>query len=586
MTLRAKRHPRNRLMVVGALSALTFACNGSIMDGPGGSGTGPGMTPGNGPGTAPGSNGGNIDPGNNPNLPTPPGAACSSKEFTPARVWRVSDEQYVAAVKDLLPGVTVATILTPGRSAQQFVDFAELFEIGAATASDIRNSANAAAAEAVKNLDGLLACKTGEAPAACAGRFIDGFASRAFRRPLEQIERDGLKAVYEAGVGVGQAEGIRMVITAVLQSGSFLYRTELGKSNTVAAGQTVELTNHELASSLSFLFLNSIPDAELRAAADATGDQSLAKPDVFKAQVERLLKLPRVQDNLTTVMLKWMGLGLGLNADLATQEKEFVPALKASMEEETRLFFKQLLSSGGTVKDLLTSNKGFVDRVLATHLGVPAPAGTGFQPATYPATERSGVLTLSGVLARYSVGHPEVFRGKFVRDEFLCTEIPPPGDNPEIETEVKASENLPVRVQVQRRLDHGTCGACHRNMDPIGLAFSNYDALGRYKTTDASGGRIDSSGELTGADDADGPLKDALDLGGRLANSTKGRTCVESKVLGYALGRSISHENVGDIDNCEIKKIDGFVTQGGGKLSDLMAAVVYSSAFRFRTGGN
>jgi hypothetical protein len=217
---------------------------------------------------------------------------------------------------------------------------------------------------------------------------------------------------------------------------------------------------------------------------------------------------------------------------------------------------------------------------------VPAPAGTGFQPATYPATERSGVLTLSGVVARYSVGHPEVFRGKFVRDEFLCTEIPPPGDNPEIETEVKASENLPIRVQVQRRLDHATCGACHRSMDPIGLAFSNYDALGRYKTTDASGGRIDSSGDLTGADDADGPLKDALDLGSRLASSTKGRTCVESKVLGYALGRSISHENTGDIDNCEIKKIDGFVTQGGGKLSDLMAAVVYSSAFRFRTGGN
>ena len=435
----------------------------------------------------------------------------------------------------------------------------------------------------MKNLDGLLACKGGEAPAACAGRFIDGFASRAFRRPLEQVERDGLKAVYDAGAVVNPAEGIRMVVTAVLQSGSFLYRTELGKSNTVAAGQTIELTNHELASSLSFLFLNSIPDAELRAAAD---DGSLARAEVFKAQVERLLKSPRVQDNLTTVFQKWMGLGLGLNANLATQEKEFVPALKASMEEETRLFFKQLVADGGTVKDLLTSNKGFVDKVLATHLGVPAPAGTGFQPATYPAGERSGVLTLSGVVARYSLGHPEVFRGKFVRDEFLCTEIPPPGDNPEIDQEVKASENLPVREQVKRRLAHATCGACHVNMDPIGLAFSNYDALGRYKTTDASGARIDSSGELKGAGDADGPLKDALELGNRLSGSVKGRTCVETKLLGYALGRSISHEVAGDIDHCEIQKIDGFVTQGGGKLSDLMAAVVYSSAFRFRTGGN
>jgi hypothetical protein len=151
MTLRAKTHPRNVLTVVGALSVLTFACNGTIMDGPGGAGPGNGGPGAVGPGPGgPGGGGGTGDPSKNPNLPQPPGAeACDSKAFTPARVWRLSDDQYVAAVKDLLPGVAVPTILTPGRSAQQFVDFAELFEIGAATASDIRNSANAAAAEAV-----------------------------------------------------------------------------------------------------------------------------------------------------------------------------------------------------------------------------------------------------------------------------------------------------------------------------------------------------------------------------------------------------------------------------------------------------
>jgi hypothetical protein len=190
------------------------------------------------------------------------------------------------------------------------------------------------------------------------------------------------------------------------------------------------------------------------------------------------------------------------------------------------------------------------------------------------------------VVARYSLGHPEVFRGKFIRDEFLCTEIPPPPNLPEIEEETKASENLPARVQAQRRLDNATCGACHRQMDPIGLSFGNYDALGRFKTTDPMGAAIDSTGDLTGSGDADGPLKNAVDLGKRLARSERARTCIESKMLGYALGRSISYENEGDIDRCEIRKIDGFVNQGGGKLSDLMAAVVYSSAFRFRTGGN
>lgn len=577
MTLHDTRHRHTSTVLASAAlgAMLTISCTGNIMD------TVNSDDPKQGPGPSTGftpPTGGNA--GNNPLLPPPSGnaATCKTTEFTPVRVWRLSDDQYATAVKDLLPGVTVPSILTPGRSAQQFIDFAELFEIGSAVSSSVRQSVNAVASEAVKSLDTLLACKSGENAGACADRFIEGFASRAFRRPLEAREKEGLKAVYTEGAKVSPAEGTRMVISAVLQSGSFLYRTELGKAGAVTPGQTVELTLHELASTLSFLMLDSIPDAELRASAD---DGSLAKPDVFKGHVERLLKSQRVQDHLTGVYLKWMGLGLGLNSDLATVEKEFTPELKASLEQETRLFFKDLLAGGGTVTDVLTSRKGFVDRVLATHLGMSGMAsGTNFTPVTYPANERAGALTLPGVIARYSLGHPEVFRGKFVRDEFLCHEIPPPPDIPAIEEETKAAENLPPRQQAERRLKNDTCGACHLMMDPIGLSFSGYDALGRFKTTDANG-VIDTSGELTGTGDADGPVKNAVELGQKLAKSSKVRGCMESKMLGYALGRL-----TGDIDSCELAKIDSFVSTGGGKLSDLMAAVVYSSAFRFRTGGN
>jgi hypothetical protein len=548
-------------------AVLSLGCMGTITDGPtadditgpGGSGTG-------GRGGSGGSGGtGGID------ILPPAVEPCDSKEFTPTRVWRLSDDQYVAAVKDLIGGVEVPTILTPGRSAQQFIDFAELFEIGPATTSAVRGSINAVASDAVRNLDALLGCPA--TAASCTTKFIEDFASRAFRRPLEAGEKDGLKAVYTEGAKTSPAEGIRMVISAVLQSGSFLYRTELGKAATpTPAGQNIELTAHELASSLSFLFLNSIPDPELRASAD---DGSINKSDVFRGHVERLLKLPRVQEHLTNVYLKWMGLGAGLNADLAAQEMEFTPALKAAMEQEIRLFFKDLLGKGGTINDVLTSTKGYVDRTLATHMKVSAPAGaTGASQINYPATERAGVLTLSGILSRYGLGHAEVFRGKFVRDEFLCQEIPAPPDIPEVEEEAKAAMNLPPREQAARRLKHSTCGACHAAMDPIGLAFDNYDGLGRHRPG------VDSSGELTGAGAIDGPLKSAVDLGQRLARSPEVRTCVESKMLGYALGRM-----TGSIDSCELKQIDGFVTTGGGKLSDLMAGIVYSSAFRLRTGG-
>jgi hypothetical protein len=184
-------------------------------------------------------------------------------------------------------------------------------------------------------------------------------------------------------------------------------------------------------------------------------------------------------------------------------------------------------------------------------------------------------------VARYSVGHSEVFRGKFIRDEFLCQEIPAPPNTEEVETETKASENLPPREQSERRLANMTCGACHALMDPIGFSFANFDALGRFRTQDKAGKAIDASGKLTGAgNEADGDVKDAYDLGQRLARSKTVSTCIESQMLGYALGRLSE-----SYDKCELAKIDAFTKANGGKLSSLMSAVVYSSAFRYRTGG-
>ncbi len=586
MTLHDKRRPRTAMVLAcGVFSAgLAISCTGTVMD-PTEEDDSAGIGAPGGPSNPGGGGGGSVTP---PGVGPPPGSdiippdpkvACESTEFTPARIWRLSDDQFVAAIRDLVPGANPPSILTPGRSAQVFVDFSELYEIGPAIASDIRASANAVAVEAVKNLDGFLACKTGEAADACPTRFAEDFASRAFRRPLEASEKTALRTLYAEGAKVSRGEGIRMVVSAILQSPSFVYRTELGKTTgPVAAGSTIELTTHELASAVSFLLLNSIPDAELRAAAD---DGSLAKAEVFKSHIERLLKTPRVQDHLTNVYLKWVGLGGGTNADLAVVEKEFTPALKASMEQEAKLFMRDLLGNGGTVNDILTSNKGFADKVLATHMGVSSSAATGHAPITYPAAERSGVLTLPAVIARYSVGHPEVFRGKFVRDEFLCEEIPPPPPIPEIEEKTKMNENLPIRQQSDARMKDDMCSACHAKMDPLGLSFMHYDAVARFKANDAAGKPVDASGSLEGAGAAwDGPVRNAVELGQKLAKSPVVRTCVESKMLSYALGRMTAKS-----DSCELQKIDSFVALNGGKLSALMSAVIYSSAFRFRSGG-
>jgi hypothetical protein len=520
-----------------------------------------------------------------PNTSIPPavdpgtGKPCVSSEFTPTRIWRLSDEQFSVVIADLLPGVTAPEISTPGRSKAEFVDYAELLPVNAAIISDIRASVDDVVRQATADVPKLLACTAGQAADACVDAFIDRFGARAFRRPLEAVEKQGLKAVYTMGAADGQAEGVKILLWTMLQAPGFLYRTELGKVGALAT-MPIELTAYELASSLSFFLLNSIPDAELWAAAQ---DGSLTKPDVLQRQVTRLMGLPRVQDNMVRVAMKWVGLGDGINVDLDQQFKEFTPELKASLEGETDLFFKSLITKGGTIADILTSNKGFVDRRLATHYGVTATVpATGFAEVTYPAAERAGIITQGGILARYSLGHAVVFRGKYVRDELLCGEIPTPPNTTEVEEETAAGNMLPERQQVERRLAHSTCGPCHRQMDPLGLAFMQYDGLARFRPTDAAGKPIDGRGTVSGTEDIDGPVMNAVDLAQKLSKSKTVRACVTQKMFAYAFGRMLAdHES----DRCEVQRISAHLEMQGGKFTELLAGIALSSGFRYRTGG-
>jgi hypothetical protein len=580
--------PPNPLFFTGFLlsAALLVACTGTVIDTPG-SGRSPtgGNEPPAGAGGSTGQPGGGSGKGMTGTMLPPvvnpaTGKPCETTSFTPARVWRLSDEQYSNAVNDLL-GIRPPDLSTTGRDKSQFVDFAERFHIDAALTADLRTSVETVARQAVADLPKLTGCPTSQSADACADAFIDRFAGRAFRRPLQGTEKQELKAAYAAGAVDGPAEGIRQVLAAVLQAPSFLYRTELGRQERADSSGRIELAPHELASSLSFLLLHSIPDMELQAAANATGDQSILNSDVFRRQVERLLALPRVQDNLTRVMLKWVGLGDGINVDMDQATAELTPELKAGLEEEVRLFFRSLLTKGGTLADVLTSNKGFVDGRLAALYGVQAPAGTGFAEVTFPASERSGILTQAAILARYSVHRPEIFRGKYIRDELLCGEIPSPPNDPAIDMENAASANLSEREQAERRLAHPTCGGCHRFMDPIGFGLSKYDALARYRPT-AGGKAVDDSGEIIEGGDADGKFANGAELARRLAGSKKVRSCITEKVFQYALGRLYEPQ----IDSCELSRIDAHLEQNGNRLSQLVAGVIYSSAFRYRTGGN
>jgi hypothetical protein len=411
--------------------------------------------------------------------------------------------------------------------------------------------------------------------AACAQSFIERLASRAYRRPLDQTDRAALAKLYAVGAQTSTADGVRLVIEGVLQSPSFLYRTELGSN--AAPGKPVVLTPYELASALSFFLLNSIPDEALWAAAQ---NGSLGTDAGFTRELTRLMGDPRVRANLGKVFLKWMGLGGGVSTELPSdQYPEYDDNLKASLAEEATRFFDDLLANGGSISDLLTSKKTFVDQRLAALYGVAYPGGTGFVPVTLPADQRSGILTQAGRIVTKSYGQVVVHRGKSIKVGLLCGVIPAPP--PGINTMIPPSEaNLSNRQLAMMRMADSVCGPCHSQMDPLGLAFENYDALGRYSAKDAQGNPVDASATIAGTD-VDGTVKNAVDLGQRLVGSADMRVCLETNMQAYALGRDVPST----ADQCEQQNIDQQVKASGGKLLDMMRAIAAAPGFRTRVGG-
>jgi hypothetical protein len=567
-------HARS-LCTAAALAAAmgsTLACVGTVGD--------PLEQPGEPPGGP--ANGGEPPPGSAPPPgPGTPGAgdpsACAGDLLAP-RIWRLSDEQYGHAVADLLPGVTVPPVSTPGRSKAEFVNVADLYPVSGALAVDLRTTARAVAAAAVADLPARLGCAAGQAEGACAIAFIERFASRAYRRPLAPEDRQPLLQLFARGAGRSTADGVRLVIEAVLQMPSFLYRTELG------AGAGGPLAPHELASSLSFFLLDSIPDQALWQAAE---DGALATAPGYEREVRRLLGEPRVRANLARVLQKWAGLGEGITTELASEQfPDYDESLRHSLLEESRLLFQELLTAGGTIADLLTSRRSFVDRRLAALYGVPYPGGAGaagaaFVPAMLPADQRAGILTQGAFLVSKSRGEPVVHRGKWVREEILCGEIPAPP--PDAAAATPTAEPEGARQASDARMANGSCGACHRLMDGIGLTFARYDPLARYVARDDRG-PVDASGDIAAAD-VEGQVNGAPALAERLAGSQQARVCIESKLLAYAVGRDPAVDATAALDRCDVRALDRDVAARGGRLMDVVAAIALSPGFRGRARG-
>ncbi len=518
----------------------------------------------------------------NPNQPpTVTEQLCAEPSPVPQRLWRLSNAQYSNAVRDLL-GLTMGPLVTGGgQSAFSF------YSADTETVSDALAFSYATAAESVAasvDMATLASCTPGEGQPDCAIRFIRALAPRAFRRPVSELEVADLQAVYQAGIPEGHEAGLRLVVEAMLNAPSFVYRTEFGSM--VEPGRA-DLGAYEVASELSFLFFDSAPDAALLSAAE-TGE--LLGPGGLATQVDRLLALPEVQRNLTRVVLDWFGAPQVLSKSKA--DPAFDEALKSDLVTESRTFVQdQLWARGGAIGQLLTSQRTFVNSRLAVFYGlvVPAATETNFAAVELPPCQRAGILTHASVMAMHADVEETsvVLRGKFVRDDVLCLPpLPPPpaiASDPEIVAALAAAQT--ERARAQYRASNALCNSCHAGLDPLGLTFEHFDAAGRYRV-EAHGQPVDASAEFSMAGLGEssaltGRIDGAHDLAQRIAaGGTAFVGCAVEKLTSYAVGRPI--QNRGDAAVvCQLEAIERALPSEV-TIQALLRGVALSPMFRTR----
>lgn len=507
-------------------------------------------------------------------------AGCETPSVGLTDLRRFTGAQYENTVRDLLGYTGEAAIgFTPDERVGPFHS-----NVGAPVSElqveQYMDAAEEIAAWSIEDLGGLLPCDPlamGED--ACATQFIAEFGPRAYRRPLDAAELDGLAQVYAEGKAQGGfADGIRLVVQASLQSPWFLYHMEFG-ANGVNDGEAIALGDYELASRMSYFLWNSMPDDSLFAAA-AAGE--LGDKDDLAAQVDRLLADPRARETISQFHLQWFGVdeieGLEKNPEVFP---DFSPALATAMRAETAAFAAHVVLDGdGMIDSLFTADFAMTDspELLALY-GVTLPSGhVAGDPVPLPPGERMGVLTQASVLAEHAHANQTspVHRGKMVRENLLCQPLPPPPpgvDNvpPSPDPDATSRERFE-----QHRADP-SCAACHEMIDPIGFAFEHYDGIGKWRDLEA-GAPVDASGALT-VTDVDGPIDGVLELSTKLTQSDEVKRCVTRQWFRFAMGRTES-----DDDLCTNESLETSFVESGGDIQVLIRDLVLSDAFRHRRG--
>lgn len=419
----------------------------------------------------------------------------------------------------------------------------------------------------------LLSCTpTPGAEMECGDTFVSTFGQRAFRRPLTPEEVTQYGAIFQKSLTAYDfTSAVRATAFAFLQSPKFLYRVEFGAA---PSGAVTRPSPYEMANRLSYLFWQSMPDQSLF---DAATQGKLGTAAELEAQARRMLKDPKAS-RLLEYFDQWLGtdtLATGFTRD-ATIYPNLNPTLPSLFERETRAFVNDVLSRPeGNLTELLTAPYTFANATLAQHYGLSGPTGDAFVRVEAPG--RAGVLTQGMLLARDKATRTSIVRrGLKIRLDMLCQLVPAPPPDVNLTLDEANTSNLTQRQRLEQHRTSAACSGCHNLMDPVGVVFETFDAVGRARTVDEHGAPVDTNSTIDHTRDANGPANSAAGLGQLLASSEEVRSCYVTKSFRFFYGRDTAAP-----DACSIAKLAVAFKGKAYSLSELLVALTQTDAFQY-----
>jgi Protein of unknown function (DUF1592)/Protein of unknown function (DUF1588)/Protein of unknown function (DUF1587)/Protein of unknown function (DUF1585)/Protein of unknown function (DUF1595)/Cytochrome C oxidase, cbb3-type, subunit III len=409
----------------------------------------------------------------------------------------------------------------------------------------------------------------------CARKILSDLTRRAYRRPLKDGDLEEPLSFYQRrrnDKGSFDA-GIESALQFILASPEFLFRFEPDPAN-VTAGTPYRIDDVALASRLSFFLWSSIPDDTLL---NLATQGKLKDPVVLDQQVKRMLADPKAEALADNFAEQWLFLrNLKNSAPNLDAFPDFDDNLRQAMLEETKLFFESILREDRSVLDLLNADYTFVNERLAKHYGIPNVYGSQFRrvPVTDPA--RRGLLGQASILTvtSYPNRTSPVQRGKWILTNILGTPpTPPPPNVPALTENADGSQPKSLRERMEAHRADAVCAGCHKVMDPVGFALENFDAIGRWRTSD-EGVKIDPSGTLFNGAHVDGAVALRESLTSRPEVFVGVMT---EKLLTYALGRGVEH-----YDMPVVRRIVHDAGTHDFKFSALIAGIVKSTPFQMK----